>query len=148
MPIAVRYLARRDRTVAQVERFLTHKGATTSEVRGIITRLSQLCYLDDRAYAERWIEARLARYPMGRVRLEAELLAQGVAETLAGQAIHKALRSLDEKTLARRALCIMSRAGRGVTPGRAMRLLRQRGFEDETVEHIMRGFLNHEDLDR
>lgn len=148
MPIAVRHLARRDRTVAHVERFLAHKGATTSEVRAIVTRLSQLRYLDDRAYSDRWIEARLARYPVGRARLEAELLAHGVAETLAGQAIREALRGLDEETLARRALSMMRRAGRRVTPGQAMRLLRQRGFEDETVERIIRGLLDREDLDR
>ncbi|MBM4127539.1 MAG: hypothetical protein FJ247_09370 [Nitrospira sp.] len=148
MSIAVRYLARRDRTVAQVERFLAHKGATTPEVRAVVVRLSQLRYLDDRAYSNRWIEARLARQPMGRARLEAELLAHGVTESLAGQAIREALRGLNEETLARRALSIVKRTGRRLTPGQTMRLLRQRGFEDETVERIMRGVLDREDVDR
>ena len=148
MPIAVRYLARRDRTVAQVERFLVQKGATPSLVQDIVTRLSRLRYLDDRAYAERWIEARLARRPMGRARLEAELSARGVTETLAGQAMREVLRNLDEETLARRVLSMTRRAGRRLTPGQAMRLLRQRGFEDETVERIMGAVLDREDSDR
>lgn len=148
MPIAMRYLARRDRTVVQVERFLFHKGASPSEVRKIVTRLAQLRYLDDRAYAERWIEARLARRPMGRARLEAELSGQGIAETVAVQAIRGALHDLDEETLARRVLSSARRTGRRFTPQQAVRLLRQRGFEDETVERIMSRLLEREDSDR
>lgn len=148
MSIAVRYLARQDRTVAQVERFLTHKGATTPEAREVVARLSQLQYLDDHVYSNQWIEARLARQPMGRARLEAELLARGITKSLAGQAIHEALRGLNEEILARRALSMMKRVGRCVTPAQAMRLLRQRGFEDETVERIMRSFLDREDVDQ
>ena len=137
LPIAVRYLARQDRTVAQVERFLVHKGASPSDVREIVTRLSQLHYLDDRAYAERWIAARVARKPMGRARLEAELLSHGVAETVAIRAIRGVLHGLDEGTLARRVLSSARRTGRRLTLRQAVRLLRQRGFEEETVEHIM-----------
>jgi regulatory protein len=148
MPIAVRYLASRDRTAAQVERFLLHKGAAPAEVREIVGRLSRLRYVDDRAYAERWIEARLARRPMGRARLEAELLAHGVSDTLVGQAMREALRNLDEETLARCALSMTRRAGRRLTPGQAMRLLRQRGFEEETVERIMGVLLEREDSNR
>jgi regulatory protein len=145
MPIAVRYLARWDRTVVQVERFLFHKGASPSEVRNIVTRLSQLRYLDDRAYAERWIQTRVARRPMGRARLEAELSGQGVAETVAVQAIRSVLHDLDEDTLARRVLSSARRTGRRLTFRQAMRLLRQRGFEEETVERIMGRHIEDED---
>ena len=145
MPIAVRYLARRNRTAAQVGQFLTGKGATTAEVHAIVTRLLQLRYVDDRAYAERWIEIRLARQPMGRARLEAELLAHGVSETQARRAVHEALRNLDELTLARRAVSMAKRVRRRMTPGQAMRLLHQRGFEEETVDHIMDDLVNRED---
>lgn len=145
MPLAVRYLARRDRTVVQVERFLAHKGASPSEVREIVTRLSQLRYLDDRAYAERWIAARVARRPMGRARLEAELSGQGVAEKVAVQAIRGALHDLDEETLARRVLSSARRTGRRLTLRQALRLLRQRGFEEETVERIMGRHIDDED---
>jgi regulatory protein len=145
MPIAVRYLARRDRTVVQVERFLGHKGASPTEVREIVTRLSQLRYLDDRAYAERWIAARVARRPMGRARLEAELSGQGVAEKAAAQAIRAALHDLDEETLARRVLSSARRTGRRLTLRQAVRLLRQRGFEEETVERIMGRHIADED---
>lgn len=85
---------------------------------------------------------------MGRARLEAELLARGITKSLASQAIREALRGLNEEILARRALSMMKRVGRCVTSAQAMRLLRQRGFEDETVERIMRSFLDREDVDQ
>jgi regulatory protein len=137
LPLAVRYLARWDRTTAQVEQFLRARGASPARVKQIIGRLSDLRYLNDRAYAERWIESRLARRPMGRERLEAELLAKGVAESVAGQAIREALRDTDEETLARRVLSGVRRTGRRLTPLQCARLLRQRGFEEETIDRML-----------
>ena len=85
---------------------------------------------------------------MGRARLEAELLAHGVPETIAGQAMRAALRDLDEETLARRGLAMARRAGKRLTPGQAIRLLRQRGFEEETIERIMGSQVGREDSDQ
>jgi regulatory protein len=135
--LAVRYLARGDRTVAQVEQFLRDKGALPAQAKQTIGRLSDLRYLNDRAYAERWIEKKLARRPMGRERLKAELQAKGIADTLADGAIHKALRGVNEEVLARRALKARQRRGRRLTPVQALRLLRQWGFEEETIDHII-----------
>lgn len=137
MHLAIRYLARWDRTVAQVEQFLRSKGASPAQARQIIGRLSDLQYLNDRAYAERWVESRLARQPMGRERLKAELQAKGIGEAVADQAIRTSLQEVDEEALARRALEARQRNGRRVTPVQAVRLLRQRGFEEETIDRII-----------
>ncbi|MEK9141354.1 MAG: RecX family transcriptional regulator, partial [Nitrospirota bacterium] len=83
MQLATRFLARRDRTMAQVEQFLRSKGALPVQIRHIIRRLSDLRYLDDHAYAQRWVERRLVSRPMGQVRIKAELQAKGIAETVA-----------------------------------------------------------------
>lgn len=136
MRLAVRYLARWDRTVAQVEQFLRDKGASPAQAKQTIGRLSDLRYLNDRAYAERWIENRLARRPMGRERLRAELQAKGIGEAVADRAIREALREVDEETLARRALKARQRRGR-LTPIQALRLLRQWGFEEDTIDRII-----------
>jgi regulatory protein len=135
--VAVRYLARWDRTAAQVEHFLKDKGASSHQVKQTISRLSELRYLNDRAYAQRWIESRLARKPMGRERLKAELLAKGVAGSLADRAIREVLRGVDEETLARRALKVKQGRGGRLAPVRAARLLRQWGFEEETIDRII-----------
>lgn len=148
MSLAVRYLARWDRTAAQVERFLLGKSALPAQIKETIARLSDLGYLNDGAYAERWIETRLTRRPMGRERLEAELLFKGVPEAVAGLAIRAALRDLDEDTLARRALAVVQRTGRQLTPAQSVRLLRQRGFEEETIDRMLGDRMRHEECDR
>lgn len=145
--LAVRYLARWDRTVAQVEQFLLSKGASASQAKHTVGRLSDLRYLDDRAYAERWIESRLARQPVGRERLLAELQGKGIGEVVAGGAVQNALRETDEETLARRALKAWQRKGRQVTALQAIRLLRQWGFEEETIERTIRARFGHEGLE-
>ena len=141
---AVRYLARFDRTAAQVERFLTSKGASRAQVKQVISRLSALRYLDDRAYAARWVETTLARRPMGRDRLRSELMAKGIGETLADAAIVDGLDGMDEEALARRALRLKGSGG-GRPPGqRTVSLLRQRGFREEIIERIIRDCLGEE----
>jgi regulatory protein len=134
----VRYLARFDRTAAQVERFLTSKGASPSQVKQAITRLSAHKYLDDRAYASRWVESILARRPMGRERLKSELMARGLGESLAEMAIAEGLRGVDEESLARKALRLKGRDRGPVPRQRTVSLLRQRGFAEETIERIIR----------
>ena len=147
MHLAVRYLARWDRTVAQVELFLLSKGASAAQAKQTISRLSDLRYLDDRAYAGRWVESRLARQPMGRERLLAELQAKGIEEAVAEGAVGEALREIDEETLARRALKAWQRKGRRVTALQSVRLLRQWGFEEETIERTIRARFGHEGRD-
>lgn len=148
MSLAIRYLARWDRTVAQVEQFLLRKGAAPAQIQRTISRLSDLRYLNDGAYAERWIESRLVRRPMGRERLEAELLLKGVPESVAGQAIRAALCDLDEDALAHRALAVIRRTGKLLTPAQSVRLLRQRGFEEETIDRMIGDRTRHEECDR
>ena len=145
--LAVRYLARWDRTVAQVEQFLLSKGASAAQTKQTISRLSDLRYLDDRAYAGRWLESRLTRQAMGRERLLAELQAKGIGEAVAEAAVQEALREIDEETLARRALNAWQRKGRRVTALQAVRLLRQWGFEEETIERTIRARFGHEGLE-
>lgn len=147
MHLAVRYLARWDRTAAQVEQFLLSKGAAANQAKQTISRLSDLRYLDDRAYAGRWVESRMARQPMGRERLSAELQAKGIQEAVAEEAVQEALREIDEETLARRALKAWQRKGRRVSVLQAVRLLRQWGFEEETIERTIRARFGHEGLD-
>jgi len=147
MHLAVRYLARWDRTAAQVEQFLLSKGAAAAQAKQTISRLSDLRYLDDRAYAERWLESRLARQPMGRERLLAELQAKGIQDAVAERAVKKALPDVDDDILATRALKSWQRKGRPVTSVQAVRLLRQWGFEEETIERTIRARFGHEGLE-
>ena len=134
---AVRYLARFDRTAAQVERFLTSKGASSTQTKRVVSRLSALRYLDDRAYATRWVETMMARRPTGREGLKSGLLTKGLSETLVDEVIGEALQDVDEETLARRALQRRRRNSHRLRPRQTASFLRQRGFAEETIERII-----------
>jgi SOS response regulatory protein OraA/RecX len=71
------------------------------------------------------------------------LQAKGIAETVAESAIRKAFREVDEETLARRLLKTRQEQGRRLAGTQALRLLRQRGFDEEIIERMMGPGLDH-----
>jgi regulatory protein len=75
---AVRYLAHRPRTVAEVRKHLRSRGCGLTAIASAIARVTELGYLDDRSYAERFIAAAGGRRPRGRRRLQQDLLHRGV----------------------------------------------------------------------
>jgi len=135
--LAVRFLAYRDRTTAQVEQFLTSRGVSSPRAKQAIRRLSELRYLDDAAFARRYAEKRLASRPVGLERLKAELQAKGIDDRLADQVAVEVFRSIDEETLAQRVVRKAERPGRRLTPVQIGHLLHQRGFTEGTIDHIM-----------
>lgn len=138
LKLAVRYLARRDRTIAQVTQYLQIKGAGQAERQAAIRRLVQLGYLNDDAFADRWAEARLSRKPVGRARLRAELQVQGLADRIVERTLETIYRSKSEQALAEQVVRYERAVRRGVTIGRLMRLLQQRGFDDETIRTVLK----------
>ena len=137
MQLGVRFLACRDRTIAQVERYLASKGASPLQVRQAIGRLSDLSYLNDYDYAQRWVDKRLAGRPMGQERLKTELQAKGISEVLAARVTAEVFRETDERVLAQRTLEAVQRHGRRLTSSQMVRLLRQRGFSEETIDRMI-----------
>jgi regulatory protein len=131
---AFRYLAARDRTEAQFKRYLAKLGASPTRVRLLTTLFRSRGYLDDAAFAMRWAQSRLARRPMGRARLEAELLKQGVDPVITSRTLDQVYRDRTERELAD--CLLMSRCGRGTRGGlaRDAALLRRHGFSEETIE--------------
>lgn len=144
LQLAVRALARSDRTTAQIERLLAAKGASLSQIRTTVRRLVSLRYLDDAAFAVRWADRRLARMPMGRVRLQEELLATGCPEQIVLAAVRGTYRKVSEQDLAIQVVATAGRTSSTQTLGRIARLLSQRGFDEDTIETVM-GPLMRED---
>ena len=131
--MAIRYLARAERSASQVEQYVQGKGASRAQGQGVVRELERRGYLDDQAYATRWAESRLLRRPMGRERLKLELLGRGFVDSVAEQALHSAYRSISEQELACRAL--EGRTTR-MRPLQWVRFLRQRGFDDDTIQQV------------
>jgi regulatory protein len=124
---AVRYLARRDRTEAQIRTYLDRIGASPAQIRRLIAKFYRMGYLDDHAYARRWARNRIARRPMGRERLELELRGQGLDASIIAAAVEELYAETSERELALK----LVEAG-GMTPG----LLRRRGFSEDTIETL------------
>jgi regulatory protein len=141
LQLAVRALARSDRTTAQIERLLAAKGASPSQIRTAVRRLTSLRYLDDGAFAVRWADRRLARMPMGHARLQEELLATGCPDHIVRATLRAMYRKVSEQDLAMQVVTLAGRTTLAQTPGRVARLLNQRGFDEDTIETAL-GMLN------
>ena len=137
LQLAVRALARSDRTTAQIERSLTAKGASPSQVRAVVRRLTSLKYLDDVAFAARWADRRLERMPMGRARMQEELLATGCPEPIVHATLRAAYRKVSERDLAMQVVTMAGRISSPQARNRIARLLSQRGFDEDTIETVM-----------
>ena len=137
LQLAVRALARSDRTTAQIEKLLAAKGAFPSQVRAAVRRLTSLRYLDDVVFSARWADRRLARMPMGRARLQAELLATGCPEHIVHATLRAIYRKMSERDFALQVVTMAGRTTSAQTLGRIARLLSQRGFDEDTIETVM-----------
>ena len=144
LQLSVRALARSDRTTAQIERLLAAKGASPSQIRATVRRLASLRYLDDVAFAARWVDRRLARMPMGRARLQEELLATGCPEHIVRATLRATYRKVSEQDLALQVVRMAERATAVQTLGRLAKLLNQRGFDEDTIETVMGPLLQEE----
>jgi SOS response regulatory protein OraA/RecX len=137
LQFAVRALARSDRTTAQIERSLSAKGASPSQVRAVVRRLTSLKYLDDVSFAARWADRRLERMPMGRARLQEELLATGCPEPIVHATLWAAYLKVSERDLAMQVVTMAGRISSPQARNRIARLLSQRGFDEDTIETVM-----------
>jgi regulatory protein len=86
---AAELLARRPHFRAQLAAKLAARGYPEDEIAAALDGLERLGYLDDRRTAAEFVAQRLARGPLGRRRLAAELVRRGappeaVSEALAG----------------------------------------------------------------
>jgi regulatory protein len=93
---AVRLLARRDHSAAELKRKLVQRGFPSETCDVIIERLVEKGYLDDRRFAERWAEAALASGRCFGLRLRHELQQRGVGAGLAADVVAELTRDHNE----------------------------------------------------
>ena len=90
MAAALRLLGQRARSVAELRTRLLRQDYSPAIVERVITRLKELGYLDDAAFAQRWVETRQRTSPRGAALLQRELLQHGIAGHVADQAVASA----------------------------------------------------------
>jgi len=79
---AAAFLTVRPRSVEEVRRRLRHLGYRHDLVDGVVTRLVELGYLDDEAFAHAWVESRDRAHPRGVGALRRELSLKGVERSV------------------------------------------------------------------
>jgi len=134
---ALRFLAPRPRSSAEVQRRLTRRGFAPGIITATLRWLEERGYLDDAAFAAFWAENRSQFRPRGQRLLRQELLQRGIAPELA----QRASVSVDEEESAYRAAQRWARRLAGsdaITFRRRLgAFLFRRGFAAEVVERTV-----------
>lgn len=86
---AIRLLARREHSRAELERKLAQRGWAADDVRDVLDDLCADGLQSDTRYAESFVRSRIARN-YGPVRIQAELTERGVDRQLAAEALASA----------------------------------------------------------
>ncbi len=132
---ALRLLTARPRSRARLEERLRDAGHPAAEVDAALARVTELGYLNDRAFARSQAEALLARF--GPRAVEVKLVGLGVHPELAAESV--ATLRADEPALARSILAKRFGPGpfEGKAAARAARFLLGRGFDEDLVEKLV-----------
>lgn len=93
---AYRLLTRRDHSTVELRRKLLQRGFQDETVQALLERLTESGFLNDRRFAERWVEAALTSGRGFGPRLRMELQRRGIACELAAEVAARAAAEIDE----------------------------------------------------
>ncbi len=140
MDAASAFLSVRPRSVAETRRRLLKLGYPADLVDGVISRLTEMGYLDDAEFARLWVESRDRARPRGEMALRRELVLKGVGRDVIDEALASRASSTAGDADMVAALALLerrqSRLEREPDPRRrrekAYALLARQGFNPET----------------
>ena len=84
---ALNLLTRRDHTTAELKRKLAIKGFATDSIAGLLARLAEEGYLDDKRFAEIWTESAMRNGRGYGLRILQELQKRGISREIATEAV-------------------------------------------------------------
>lgn len=128
---ALSLLSRAAHSRKGLERKLASRGFSTEAIRYAIDRVSELGYLDDRAFAESWVRSRMSVGKTGWNALYKGLLTKGVARPIAEAVVGALCSSEDEIESARQ-------LSEGLSPAAAIRKLAGRGYRSRTISKVLK----------
>lgn len=140
---ALRILSRRDHSEAELRRKLGDREYQGAVQDGVVARLKDLGYLDDRRSARQWAESAVRSGRGFGPKLRMELTRRGfppeiVAETLAGIAAHNDERELVREILARKFPAFDPLTASDRDRRRVMGYLQRRGFAAGVLFRVLR----------
>jgi regulatory protein len=142
---AARFLALRPRSTKEIRDNLARKGIPPPVIDAALERLTALGYIDDRAFADLWVRARMTHKPTSPRALRYELRQKGVGNDV----IDDALTDLDAEDAAYRAAQSQTRRFRGAQRRdfhlKVSAFLQRRGFSYQIARTTIRRLM--EELD-
>jgi regulatory protein len=138
---ALRFLAYRPRSAAELSARLARAGFHPHEIEAALEKLRSLKLLDDEAFARSFAQGRIENRGYGPLRLERELRLKGVAKPLIERILEESFGAEQGKTRAR---ALLERRFRGQDLNdlkiarRAVGFLRRRGYKDAVISEILR----------
>ena len=150
---AVKSLSRRAQSTAELKAKLQRRAAEVSDIEGIIRRLEEYGYLNDRRFAEGFATARLENERFGKVRTLHDLRGRRIAGSLASAAVDQAYSEVDETALIEEFIRRKYRAADRETLFKvdkdlaaAYRRLLRAGFRSGTIVKVLKRFAQNPDL--
>lgn len=139
LTIALRFLASRSRSEAQIRERLTSRGVGAEDVDAALERLRELGYVDDAEFASAVIRSRTQGRARGRRLVGEELRAKGVNDEVATEALDRWYGDeLDvARPVAERQAGRLQGRGFGDFRQRLGAYLVRRGFEHATAESLV-----------
>jgi regulatory protein len=139
---ALRRLARRDHSEAELRRALATRGHSEEEIDEALARLRAQSYVDDQTFAERFARSRLDHHGQGRARIRQGLRLRGVARAELEFGLAAALAEVSEDEVLDRVARRYWRQHARVEPSRRLprlwAFLLRRGFASEQVRRRLR----------
>lgn len=129
---AVDLLSRRPHFRRQLADKLARRGFEEHVVDAVLDRLQSHRYLDDRQTARDFVESKLARGPLGRRRLAADLAKRGAPREIADEVLAELLPD-DDRAAARQAAEAWLARRRAPKPQALAGYLERRGFSPAAI---------------
>jgi len=150
---ALKLLAGRAHSIGELRDKMRRRAAEPEEVDGMLARLKELGYLDDRRFAEGFAAARLNTERLGRVRVVRDLRQRRVAPALAESTVANVYRDVNEAELIeewiRRKYRMASREGlfqEDKELAGAYRRLVRAGFRSGEILRVLKRFAKNPEL--
>lgn len=133
---ALRLIARRPRSIAEVERSLRNKGYDESLITQVVAHLQEVGLLDDLAFARYWVEQREAFRPRSVLALRQELQQKGVDRELIAHLLPEVDELASARRLAERQAARWQRLPYEAYQARMVAFLQRRGFPYDIIQEI------------
>jgi regulatory protein len=150
---ALKLLTGRAQSIGELREKLRRRAERPEDVDGVLSRLKESGYLDDKRYAEAYAASRLAGEKFGRTRVINDLRQHRVAPALAEHTVEKVYHGVDEEVLIeewiRRKYRTATREGLFADAkdlGSAYRRLARAGFRSGEILKVLKRFVKNPDL--